>query len=281
MQITQRPSPNRNTGRQGQTPDFIVCHITGGSFTSAINTITNAANQVSYHFVVGRDGAIVQAVNIEDTAWANGTTNSGDNRDNRHSTIPAVRERRRNANQFTVSIGFADSSGGELSAAQLSAGVELIWHIRNEVRRIYGFEIPMTRSHIIGHFEINPLTRANCPGPRFPFGEIIQRLQEKERAGASGPAAAPIVPAAPQTPIPPTVSEVPQTPKAPVAPTTPVAPAAPSAPASISNPQPSTWAREAWAWGISLGLTDGTNPQGIPTREQMVTLLHRYYMATA
>ena len=229
MQITQRASPNRNIGRQGQIPDFIVCHITGGSFTSAINTIMNAANQVSYHFVVGRDGAIVQAVDIENTAWANGTTNSGDNRDNRHSTIPAVRERRRNANQFTVSIGFADSSGGELAAAQLTAGVDLIRHIRNEVRRIYGFEIPATRSNIIGHNEINPITRANCPGPRFPFDEILRRLMERELAVV----------------------------------------------------QPSSWAREAWAWAISLGIIDGTNPQGVPTREQMVTLLHRYHIAAA
>jgi N-acetylmuramoyl-L-alanine amidase len=44
-------------------------------------------------------------------------------------------------------------------------------------------------------------------------------------------------------------------------------------------PQPSTWASEAWAWGTGLGITDGTNPQGQPTREQMITLLHRYHKA--
>jgi len=251
MQITQRPSPNRNTGRQGQVPDFIVCHITGGSFTSAINTILNAANQVSYHFVVGRDGAIVQAVNIEDTAWANGTTNSGDNRDNRHSTIPAVRERRRNANQFTVSIGFADSSGGELAAAQLSAGVDLIGHIRSEVRRIYGFSIPVARSNIVGHFEINPLTRANCPGPRFPFDEILRRVRENDTAGAL-----------PMPPVVPPPAAIVQPPAQPV-------------------PEPSEWAREAWSWGVEMGITDGSNPQGVPTREQMVTLLYRFNKLTA
>jgi len=40
--------------------------------------------------------------------------------------------------------------------------------------------------------------------------------------------------------------------------------------------QPSEWAREAWAWGVANNLTDGTNPQGVPTREQMVTLMYRY-----
>jgi len=251
MQITQRPSPNRNTGRQNQTPDFIVCHITGGSFTSAVNTILNAANQVSYHFVVSHDGTVVQAVKIEDTAWANGTTNSGDNRDNRHSTIPAVRERRRNANQFTVSIGFADSSGGELAAAQLTAGVALIGHIRDEVRRIYRFNIPIARSNIIGHFEINPITKPNCPGPRFPFDEILRRVRENDAVGTSSTPAVPVVPARPT----PDVATLP--------------------------PGPSEWAREAWAWAVDLGITDGTNPRGVPTREQMITLLHRYHNAIA
>ena len=229
LQITQRPSPNRNIGRQGHTPDFIVCHITGGSFTSAINTILNAGNQVSYHFVVGRDGNIVQAVDINDTAWANGTANSGD-RDNMRSTLEVVRRRRINANLYTVSIGFADSTGGELTPVQLTAGVDLISHIRNEVARLYGFEIPLTRAHIVGHHEITPITRPNCPGPQFPFGEIITRLRVED---------------------------------------------APEAGSDASRPSP--WAEEAWEWGTELGLTDGSNPQGVPTREQMVTLLHRYH----
>jgi len=59
-------------------------------------------------------------------------------------------------------------------------------------------------------------------------------------------------------------------------------PAAPPAemphPAS-AGPRPSDWAREAWEWGIANDLTDGTSPQGMPTREQMVTLLNRYHNA--
>jgi len=43
-----------------------------------------------------------------------------------------------------------------------------------------------------------------------------------------------------------------------------------------SGSQPSEWAREAWEWGIANGLTDGISPQNSATREQMLTLLHRY-----
>jgi len=245
MDITQRISPNQASGRQGQTPDFIVCHITGASFTSAINTILNRNNQVSYHFVIAGDGTLVQAVSVTNTAWANGTTNSGDNRDNRHSTIPEVRQRRLNANLFTTSIGFADSTNGALTQIQLSKGIDLIRHIRSEVKRVYSHDIPISRSRIIGHYEINPITKAFCPGPRFPFDEILQRLLEKEPENI----------------------------------------ARPITPPSISIPatslQPSTWAAEAWAWGQSQGLTDGTNPQNPPTREQMMTLLHRYHKTIA
>jgi len=62
-----------------------------------------------------------------------------------------------------------------------------------------------------------------------------------------------------------------------------ITPEAPTPPPPVITPppanqhQPSSWAREAWEWGIGNGLTDGTNPQGIPSREQMVTLLHRYH----
>lgn len=37
---------------------------------------------------------------------------------------------------------------------------------------------------------------------------------------------------------------------------------------------PSDWAKEAWDWAIKNKITDGTNPQGTPTREQVVQLIY-------
>jgi len=45
--------------------------------------------------------------------------------------------------------------------------------------------------------------------------------------------------------------------------------------------KPSSWAKEAWEWAIKEGITDGTNPQGAITREQVVTMLYRYYKQVA
>ncbi|HHU77259.1 MAG TPA: hypothetical protein GXZ24_10305 [Firmicutes bacterium] len=40
---------------------------------------------------------------------------------------------------------------------------------------------------------------------------------------------------------------------------------------------PSSWAKEAWEWAKKEGITDGTNPKGMVTREQLATMLYRYY----
>ena len=40
--------------------------------------------------------------------------------------------------------------------------------------------------------------------------------------------------------------------------------------------EPSDWATEAWDWAKANGITDGTNPKGNITHEQVVTMLRRY-----
>jgi len=253
MEITRRVSPNRNIGRQGWQPDMIVCHITEGAFNGTVSWITNPASQVSYHFVVARDGRIVQAVDICNTAWANGTTRNGDNRDARHSPLQVVRDRAVNANLYTVSISFegrlAEKQGG-LSREQLEAGVWLIAHIREEIQRLFstrGIAFPLDRQHIVGHHEITPRTRPNCPGRQFPFDAIVQYLYETPPE--------PIEPEEPSYPPEDNQSAVQLPPGA----------------------VPSAWARAAWEWAFTNGITDGTNPQGTPTREQMMQLLFNYH----
>jgi N-acetyl-anhydromuramyl-L-alanine amidase AmpD len=148
----------------------------------------NPANQVSYHFVISHEGEVVQAVDIANTAWANGTTNNGDNRCNSRSTLAAVRDRRVNANLYTISIGFGGMPAGNPTPVQLAAAVELIKHISAETKRLFGQPIPFTRQNIVGHNEITPITRPNCPGRAFPFDEIINMLNSAEEAEEKGAA---------------------------------------------------------------------------------------------
>lgn len=245
MTITQRTTPNKGTGRSGWVPDMIVCHITDGSYEGSVSWLANKDSGASTHFVVAKDGRITQLVPIADTAWANGTNNtSGDNRNNAYSTLQTVRDRKVNANLYTVSIeheGKSAETQGALTATQLEATVWLMAHIRAEVKRLFGKEIPITRQNIVAHSEVLPKWKPNCPGPKYPFDEIIKRLNAGTAPGA-----------------------VPETPPS----------TAPQTPPVMPGHEPSKWALDAWNWARSLGITDGTNPQGAITREQVITMLY-------
>jgi len=175
--------------RQGHIPDIIVCHITDGAFPGSISWVTNPQSEVSYHYMISRSGEITQCVDIENTAWANGTSNNG-TRDNRHSRLAAVRDRRINANLYTVSIGFEglhSETQGALTLEQTSAAVSTIELIRDQIIDIWGTEIPVSRDNIVGHACITPLHRPNCPGNLFPFERIINHLQALENYLTSSP----------------------------------------------------------------------------------------------
>lgn len=38
----------------------------------------------------------------------------------------------------------------------------------------------------------------------------------------------------------------------------------------------SPYARDAWKWALEKGITDGSNPKNTATREQVITMLHRF-----
>ena len=179
MNIAQVKSPNA-TPRQGNRPDIIVSHIVEGTYDGTVAWVLKSKSQVSYHFIVARDGQITQAVPLESMAWANGTSlTAGDRRHSSNSTLAIVRERGINANNYTISIGFEGflrEQNGGLDPLQLNAAVWLIGHIRSEVRNIFGTDIPVSRTRFVGHNEITPLHRPDCPGSAFPFDEIIRRL---------------------------------------------------------------------------------------------------------
>jgi len=62
-------SPNHNKGRSGQTIDTIVLHNTEGAFAGAISHFQNRDSEVSAHYLISRQGEIVQMVKDDDTAW--------------------------------------------------------------------------------------------------------------------------------------------------------------------------------------------------------------------
>lgn len=181
LNIEYKHSPNQTKGRIHK-PQLIVCHITDGAYEGAVNWLCNTESKASAHYVVARDGRISQLVDIGNTAWANGTSKNperkvyyGD------ATSSLVQDLKGNANHYSISIeheGIYRKTHGRLSFNQLNATIDLIRHIQSQVIKEFGTLIPFDRDHIIGHYEVNPLTRPHCPGEDFPFDEIIHQLNQ-------------------------------------------------------------------------------------------------------
>lgn len=175
MKIQKLTTPNQSD-RGGYKPCLIVWHIAEGTYNGTIAWEQNPQSQTSSHFVLGKNGEITQLVPLERAAWTQGAVKS--------PTHPLVAMRKGvNPNLYCISIeceGFWKDTKGKLTDKALKSAVELTKHIVAEVERIYGVEIPIDREHIIGHYQINSVTRSHCPGELFPFDELISLANDKK-----------------------------------------------------------------------------------------------------
>lgn len=175
MQIKQFLTPNQS-GRGGYKPCLIVWHIAEGTYNGTIAWEQNPKSQTSSHFVLGKNGEVAQLVPLTEAAWTQGVVKS--------PSHPVVKMRKGvNPNLYCISIeceGFWKDTKGKLTDKALDSAAELTKHIVAEVKRIYGVEIPIDREHIIGHYQINSVTRPHCPGELFQFDELISRANDKK-----------------------------------------------------------------------------------------------------
>lgn len=183
-QITQKSTPNQS-GRGNYKPCLIVWHIADGTYNGTVAWEQNPASQVSSHFVLGKNGEIAQLVPLERAAWTQGVVNQ--------PTHPYVKAHGGvNPNLYCVSIeceGRWSETHGALTDKQLAAAAWLTCHIVEEIDRIYGIEIPVDREHMIGHCEINSVTRLHCPGEIFPYNRLISMVNGKQpETGVQPPA---------------------------------------------------------------------------------------------
>ena len=178
--------PTRNSyARQSKgvsyVPELIVCHTTGSSFADALQWYTNADSRYACHFLVGKDGRVVQLVDVGRAAWCQGTSvlDSASNYYGK-STSALVRAKRTNANFYTVGIQFEGTpkDGGVLTDAQLHAGARLVQHVRREVYDHYHTVIPLDRRHVVAHSEVTPVAHPDCPGAKFPFAKLIELAKD-------------------------------------------------------------------------------------------------------
>jgi len=169
----QQPSPHFSAGNNGRAA--VVLHIAQGGFQSSIDFLKGVG--LSSHFIVAKDGRIVQMVSVNDTAFANGL-----NFHNGKWFTPEKTPRLivpqpswsglipgRNPNFYTISIEHEGFTTEKRTAAMQAADVRLLAWIADQFQLVY-----TPHKTLIGHFEIDPMRKSFCPGSKMDFEAIAQ-----------------------------------------------------------------------------------------------------------
>jgi len=180
------PTSNFFPNRYGYSPSYVVIHGTaGGSNAEDIATFFQSTeggnNPASSHYIIGQNGEVVQCVNETDGAWGNGVITgpsgtSGNGYGNGyHDTWW---DNGINPNNITVSIEHAKPStdnSDTLTDVQKNASFTLVRDIcvRNNIPQRQAD----ANGGLTGHYAIDPVNRARCPGP-YPWDELYTFLAQ-------------------------------------------------------------------------------------------------------
>ena len=123
--------------RHPESIDRIVVHVTEGAFWGSVRWLQSPRAHASSHYIVARNGRIVQLVHLSDIAW-----HAGNWKVNSHS-VGIEHE------------GYTHGSEGFTAAQYQSSARLAAWIARRSL-------MPIDRKHIIGH--------AQVPGPRGGLG---------------------------------------------------------------------------------------------------------------
>jgi N-acetylmuramoyl-L-alanine amidase len=164
-------SDNFSTGRGGQKVKAVVLHIAAGPLSAVFPTFNNPARKASAHFCVGKDGTIEQYVSVNDTAYANGLAWKEGQWHNPagkpvqptwQDLVPQV-----NPNLYTISIEHEGQPQDKWTEAMYDANNRLLLWLAEQFDLTY-----RAQRTLIGHCEIDPVDKANCPGPHVEYARM-------------------------------------------------------------------------------------------------------------
>jgi N-acetyl-anhydromuramyl-L-alanine amidase AmpD len=161
LRVLVRSTPNRtDTNRTARTINDVVIHDTEGRFIGSIRALQNPRIDGSAHFVVSRQGQVVQLVPVTDVAW-----HSGNGWWNLHS----------------IGIEHEGWAGRRAyTKPEYRASAQLVAYLAHR------WSIPLDRKHIIGHAEVpdpyhpgrfGGFAHHTDPGPYWNWGYYMRLVR--------------------------------------------------------------------------------------------------------
>lgn len=174
-------SDNFTVGRSGQKVKALVLHIAAGPLTAVFPTFNNPARQASAHFCIGKDGTLEQYVSVNDTAYANGLSWVNNQWQNARGKIvqPTWQDivARTNPNLYTVSIEHEGHADEVWTNEMYDANNRLLAWLAEQ----FALALIPHRT-LIGHYEIDPVDKPNCPGPHVEYVKMSAEVSAIQAA---------------------------------------------------------------------------------------------------
>ncbi len=193
-------------GTHGQNrPLFFVDHRMAGFKRTLDDDAWRASNGVGVHFGIGLDGAVSQYASIFDASWGNGVTGSVERygRRNRHLTaiealgawravvsggarayalVDAAGVNVINAHSISIEHEDRGRAGVAWPQAMLAADIAVkAWCIEHLAAA--GTPLTVDDDVLVGHCQIDPANRPDCPGATWPRREILEGLKRAAGGG--------------------------------------------------------------------------------------------------
>jgi N-acetylmuramoyl-L-alanine amidase len=141
------PSPNFDQRR----PNFVILHqTTSDNVAKALATLTDPQRKVSAHYLIGRDGAVLQLVDEAARAW-----HAGDSRWGAMGDL----------NSASIGIELDNTGAEPFAEPQIDALLVLLGELRERYR------IPP--ENVLAHGDVAP-TRKVDPSRLFPWRRLAQ-----------------------------------------------------------------------------------------------------------
>jgi len=143
-----QPSPNFDQRR----PNFVILHQTSSDNAArALATLTDPQRKVSAHYLIGRDGVVMQLVDEANRAWHAGESRWGGMSD---------------LNSASIGIELDNTGAEEFPEPQILALLALLDNLR--------VRYPIPTANYLAHGDVAP-TRKVDPGRLFPWRRLARQ----------------------------------------------------------------------------------------------------------